>query len=141
MKYLGLDLGSKTLGLAISDRLGLISSPYKVLRYNDINDLVIELKEIINKEQINKLVLGLPKNMNNTIGPRAEKTLEFKKIIENEFNLEVILEDERLSTVEAERHLINSNVRRENRKKVIDSIAASIILDSHLRRINHERGN
>lgn len=139
MRYLGLDLGTKTLGLAISDRLGLIASPYQVLRYVDVNELLIELKSIIENEKIDKLVLGLPKNMNNSIGPKALKVIEFKELLEKEIKLEVFLEDERLSTVEAEKYLISSNMRRENRKKVIDSVAASIILESYLRRINHER--
>ena len=78
MKYLGLDLGTKTLGLAISDKLGIISSPYKVLRYDDINKLIDELINIIKEEQVDELVLGLPKNMNNSLGFASERSLNFK---------------------------------------------------------------
>ena len=134
MKCLGMDLGTKTLGLAISDSLGLIASPYKVLRYTDINVLVNEVIEIIEKEKIEVLVLGLPKNMNNTLGFAAERSLNFKKLLEDKIHKEIILIDERLSTVEAENILIASDVRRKNRKKVIDEMAASIILDTYLRR-------
>ena len=134
MKCLGMDLGTKTLGLAISDSLGLIASPYKVIRYNDINDLVSEVLEIIVKEKIEILVLGLPKNMDNTLGFAAERSLNFKKLLEAKTNKEIILIDERLSTIEAENILITADVSRKNRKKVIDEMAASIILDTYLRR-------
>ncbi len=135
MKCLGMDLGTKTLGLAISDKNGLIASPYKVLRYNDINELINELVEIINKEKIECLVLGLPKNMNNSMGFASERSLNFKKLLEEKVNLDVNLVDERLSTVEAENVLINADVRREKRKKVIDEMAACIILDTYLRMV------
>ena len=130
-----MDLGTKTLGLAISDKLGLISSPYKVLRYNDINKLVDEVVEIVHKEQIDTLVLGLPKNMNNSLGFASERSLNFKKLLEAKIDKEIILVDERLSTVEAENILISSDVRRDKRKKVIDEMAASIILDTYLRMV------
>ena len=103
MRYLGLDLGTKTLGLAISDKLGTIASPYKVLRYNDIKILIEELIEIINKEKVDELVLGLPKNMNGSLGFAAERSMNFKKVLEQEINIPIHLVDERLSTVEAER--------------------------------------
>ena len=135
MRCLGMDLGTKTLGLAISDKLGLISSPYKVLRYNDINKLVDEVVEIVHKEQIDTLVLGLPKNMNNSLGFASERSLNFKKLLEAKIDKEIILVDERLSTVEAENILISSDVRRDKRKKVIDEMAASIILDTYLRMV------
>lgn len=134
MKCLGLDLGTKTLGLAISDRLGMISSPYKTLKYNEMNSLINELISIIEAEKIDVLVLGLPKNMNNTLGSSAERVLEFKELLSNKTDKEIILIDERMTTMQAEKYLIESNMRRDNRKKVIDSVAASIILDSYLRR-------
>lgn len=130
-----MDLGTKTLGLAISDKLGLISSPYKVLRYNDINKLVDEVVGIVHKEKIDTLVLGLPKNMNNSLGFASERSLNFKKLLETKTNKEIVLVDERLSTVEAENILISSDVRRDKRKKVIDEMAASIILDTYLRMV------
>lgn len=133
MRYLGLDLGTKTLGLAISDVTGLIASPYKVLRYNDINLLIEELIEIIHKENIKGLVLGLPKNMNGSLGFAAERSLEFKKLLEKSVDLPIHLVDERLSTVEAENILIGADVSRKKRKQVIDGLAASVILDTFLK--------
>lgn len=133
MKSLGLDLGTKTLGLAITDKLGIISSPYRVLRYDDVNKLVDELINIINEESVDELVLGLPKNMNNTLGFAAERSLEFKKILESKCGLPIYLVDERLSTLEAENILLSSDTSRQKRKKVIDAYAASIILDTYLK--------
>lgn len=134
MKCLGMDLGTKTLGLATSDKLGIIASPYKTLRYDDINSLVDEVVKIISELHIEKLVLGMPKNMNNSLGFAVERTNNFKALLENKVNMPIELIDERLSTVEAEKILISSDMRRENRKKVIDAVAASIILDTYLRR-------
>lgn len=133
MRYLGLDLGTKTLGLAMTDKLGIISSPYKVLRYNDVNTLVNELLVIIKEEGVDELVLGLPKNMNNSIGFAGERSLEFKEHLSKKCDLPIHLVDERLSTMEAENFLISSNTSREKRKKVIDAYAASIILDTFLK--------
>lgn len=133
MKYLALDLGTKTLGLAISDKLGIIASPYKVLRYDNIDKLIGELLVIINKENVDELVLGLPKNMNNSLGFASERSLNFKKILETKCNLPIHLVDERLSTMEAENILINSDTSRQKRKKIIDAYAASIILDTFLK--------
>ncbi len=134
MRYLGLDLGTKTLGLAISDKLGTIASPYKVLRYTDINLLIKELILIIEKEHIDELVLGLPKNMNGSLGFAAERSMNFKELLESKIEIPIHLVDERLSTMEAEKLLINADVRREKRKKIIDGMAASIILDTYLNR-------
>lgn len=134
MKCLGMDLGTKTLGLATSDKLGIIASPYKTIRYDDIDSLVDEVAKIIENLHIEKLVLGYPKNMNNSLGFAVERTNNFKKKLENKTNMRVELIDERLSTVEAENILISSDMRRENRKKVIDAVAASVILDTYLRK-------
>ena len=133
MKYLGLDLGTKTLGLAISDKLGTIASPYKVLRYNNIDDLIKELIEIINNESVDELVLGLPKNMNNSLGFASERSLNFKKLLEQNISKKIHLVDERLSTMEAENFLISTDASRKKRKQVIDAYAASIILDTYLK--------
>lgn len=133
MKYLGLDLGTKTLGLAISDKLGIIASPYKVLRYENVDDLINELLNIINDEEVDELVLGLPKNMNNSLGFASERSLNFKKKLESKTSKKVHLVDERLSTCEAENFLISNDMSRNKRKKVIDSYAASIILDTYLK--------
>ena len=135
MKCLGMDLGTKTLGLATSDKLGLISSPYKTIRYNDINELVDEVVNLIDELKIEVLVLGYPKNMNNTLGEAVERTENFKKLLSQKTNLEINLIDERLSTVEAENILLSGDVSRMGRKKVIDAVAASIILDTYLRRM------
>lgn len=134
MKCLGMDLGTKTLGLATSDKLGIIASPYKTIRYDDIDLLVDEVAKIIESLHIEKLVLGYPKNMNNSLGFAVERTNNFKKKLESKTNMQIELIDERLSTVEAENILISSDMRRENRKKVIDAVAASVILDTYLRK-------
>ncbi|MGM9878637.1 MAG: Holliday junction resolvase RuvX [Bacilli bacterium] len=134
MKYLGLDLGKKTLGLAISDRTGLIASFYKSLRYEDEDKLIIEISNIVEKEKIDALVLGLPKNMDNSRGFRAQETLEFKEKLEQKINKKVILQDERLSTRMAENVLIDADLSRKKRKKVIDGVSAVVILQSYLDR-------
>ena len=141
MKYLGLDLGTKTLGIAISDKNGIISMPYDTLKINDENyeSVILELKNIIKEEEIDKIVLGLPKNMNNTIGERALKTLDFQKILENELGIEVFMQDERLSTVSSEKFLIKNDLSRKKRKQIIDKMAAQIILESFLDKTNNER--
>lgn len=131
MKYLGLDLGTKTLGLAIST--GIIANSYKVLRYDDINLLVDELISIINSEKINELVLGLPKNMDGSLGFAAKRSMDFKELLESRIDLPIHLVDERLSTKEAENILIGADVSRKKRKKVIDACAAAIILDTYLK--------
>lgn len=134
MKCLGMDLGTKTLGIAISDKQGIIASPYKLIRFKAIEDAVKEVLDIIEEEKIEVLVLGLPKNMNNTLGFASERSLNFKKLLEEKTNLKIELIDERLSTVEAERVLIEENMSRKKRKDYIDCAAAAIILDTYLRR-------
>lgn len=135
MRYLGLDLGSKTLGLALSDQLGMIATSYKILRHNeDYDSLIPMLKEEIEANDVKALVLGLPKNMNNSIGERGEIALKFKEKLESAFNLPVYMQDERLSTRQAENLLISNDTSRKKRKKVIDSLAATIILQSYLDR-------
>lgn len=133
MRYLGLDLGTKTLGLAITDKLGIISSPYKVLRYNNIDELINELLIIINEEEVDELVLGLPKNMDNSMGFASERSLKFKELLETKTTKKIHLVDERLSTVEAERFLISTDTSRMKRKKIIDAYAANVILDTYLK--------
>ena len=133
MRYLGLDLGTTTLGLAITDKLGIISSPYKVLRYNNIDELINELLIIINEEEVDELVLGLPKNMDNSMGFASERTLKFKELLETKTTKKIHLVDERLSTVEAERFLISTDTARMKRKKIIDAYAANVILDTYVK--------
>lgn len=134
MRYLGLDLGKKSLGLAISDKTGIIASFYKNIRYEDEDLLIKELVEIINKEQVDKIVLGYPKNMDNSEGFRAQETKDFKEKLEKKIDKEIILQDERLSTRVAEDVLINADISRKKRKKVIDGLSAVIILKSYLDR-------
>ena len=135
MRYLGLDLGTKTLGVAISDPLGLIASTLTVLRHNEEYDkLITEIEKIVNEKKVDVVVLGFPKNMNNTIGERAEITLEFKNNLEKQLNIPVYLQDERLTTRQAENILIKNDTSRKKRKKVIDKLAATIILQSYLER-------
>jgi len=135
MRYLGLDLGTKTLGLSISDKTGMIATSLTILRHDeDYNSLLDSLENIIKDNEVEGLVLGLPKNMNNTIGERAEIALKFKDMLEERFELPVYMQDERLSTVEAENILLTNDTSRKKRKKVIDSVAATIILQGFLDR-------
>ena len=141
MKCLGMDLGTRTLGLATSDRLGIISSPYKTIRYEDIDWLVDEVLKIIKEQKIEVLVLGYPKNMNNTLGEAVERTNNFKSKLESKTDLEINLIDERLSTVEATNYLLNEDMSRKGRKRVVDAVAASVILDTYLRREQLKKEN
>lgn len=140
MRYLGLDLGTKTLGVSLSDRLGLISSTYKTIRFNenDYESVLNQLEEIISEFKVEKIVLGLPKNMNNSLGFASERSMNFKKMIEEKYNIEVILQDERLSSVEANNIMIKNDTSRKKRKKSVDSLAANIILQSYLDKIKKE---
>ncbi len=135
MKYLGLDLGSRTLGIAISDNLGIIANNYKVIRHNEEYDkLLMEVKSLVYELGIDAVVLGFPKNMNNTIGPKGKLSLEFKEELEKLIDQPIYLQDERLSTKSATDMLIKGNVSRKKRKKVVDSVAATIILQTFLDR-------
>ena len=135
MRCLGLDLGTRTCGLAMSDKTNFIASPFKTLKWDGENyDLLFaQLDTIIKDYSITDLVLGLPKNMNNTLGFASERSLKFKEALENRYQLKVTLIDERLSTVEAENYLISADMSRKKRKKVIDGVAASLILDTYLK--------
>lgn len=145
MRYLGLDLGTRTLGISVSDTTRMIASTLKTIRFEEGNytDLIQPLKEIIKEYQIVKIVLGLPKNMNNSIGDRAQTTLEFKELVENHLGIEVVMQDERLSTVEATNYLLEADMSRKKRKKKVDALAANIILQAYLDKereeINHGR--
>jgi len=132
-RILGLDVGDKTIGVAVSDPLGLTAQGITTIRRNgSIEKDFKALENIIKQYEINKVVVGFPKNMNNTIGPQGEKTIKFAEKVKEKFKLEVILEDERLTTVAAERLLINGDVRRKKRKKIIDKVAATYILQTYL---------
>jgi putative Holliday junction resolvase len=132
---MGLDYGSKTVGVAISDPLGITAQGIETIERKEENKLrktLARIEELVKEYEVEKIVLGFPMNMNNTIGERAEKSLELKAMLERRIGIPVIMWDERLTTVEAERTLIESNVRRENRKKYVDKIAAVFILQGYL---------
>ncbi len=133
MRVLGMDLGTKRLGLAITDRSLTIASKMDVLSFRTYDDLYEVLLNIINSNDVSKIVLGLPKNMDNSLGFASERSMNFKEWLEDKYNLEVILVDERLSTMEAERYLLDVDMSRDKRKKVIDSYAACIILETYLK--------
>ena len=135
MIVLGLDLGTKTLGLAIS-RTGIIANPYKLLRYNneEYDKLALEVADIVRQENVTEIALGLPKNMNNTCGFATERSQNFKKILEKYVDIPITLVDERLSTVEATNILLANDMSRKKRKNVIDVTAAMIILDTYLKK-------
>ena len=135
MRYLGLDLGSRTLGVAVSDKTGLIATSLRTIRHNEEYDrLLVEVQGLVNELGIDAIVLGFPKNMNNSIGPKGELSLDFKSKLEEKLAIPIYLEDERLTTVTANNVLLSGNVSRKNRKKGVDSVAATIILQSYLDR-------
>ena len=140
MRYLGIDLGSKTVGLAISDTTLTIASSLKTIFFKDedYNSTINEIKDIIKEYNITKIILGLPKNMNNTLGERAEITLKYKELLEKSTDLPVIMFDERLTSVISNSILIEADISRKKRKKKVDSIAAQIILQDYL---NKEKNN
>ena len=133
MRYMGLDLGTKTLGISLSN--GIIASVYGTLRHNEEYDRIAnEIKELAIEKKVDVIVLGFPKNMNNTIGERAEITLEFKEKLEELTNLPVVMEDERLTSKVANDVLINADTSRKKRKERVDGMASVIILQSYLDR-------
>ena len=134
MRVLGLDLGSKTLGISMSDLTQTVATTFTTLRFENQNyePVFKELKNIIEEHRIESIVLGLPKNMNNSIGPSGENALSFQKLLQDKFNLEVVMQDERLSTKEATSYMIKADVSRKKRKEKIDSLAANIILQTYL---------
>ncbi len=135
MRDMGLDFGSKTVGVAVSDALCLTAQGLEIVRREQENKLrrtLARITELTEEYQVEKIVLGFPKNMNNTEGERCEKTLAFKEMLERRTGLEVILWDERLTTVASDKLMMEAGVRRENRKQYVDQIAASFILQSYL---------
>lgn len=135
MRIMGLDYGSRTVGVAVSDELLYTAQGLEIIRReseNKIRKTLQRIEELVKEYDVSKIVLGLPKNMNNTMGDRAEKSLEFKETLERRCNVPVILWDERLTTVEAHKTMIAAGIRRENRGKYVDSIAATLILQGYL---------
>ena len=146
MRVMGLDYGSKTVGVAISDPLGLTAQGVETIwrkQENKLRQTLARIEELISEYQVERIILGYPKNMNNTIGERALKSLEFKEKLEGRTGLPVVMWDERRTTAEAERTLMETGVRRENRKQYLDQMAAVLILQGYLDRIsmNKEENN
>ena len=135
MRIMGLDYGSKTVGVAISDPLGITAQGIEIIRREKetkLRQTLARIEALIKEYQVESIVLGFPKNMNNTIGDRAEKSLTFKEMLEKRTGLDVVMWDERLTTVEANRTLMEGKVRREDRSKYVDMLAAVYILQGYL---------
>ena len=135
MRILAMDLGTKSLGLAVSDKTNTLAIPLDTIHFafEDYNSLLPLVGDIIKKYDITTLVLGLPKNMDNSLGFASERSINFKKMLDDSFNMNTILIDERLTTLEAENILINNDLRRNKRKEIIDSVAAMLILETYLK--------
>ena len=136
MRYLGLDLGTKTLGVAITDKTNTISTPLKTIRFNfeDYESSLDELSEIINKNNITEIALGIPRNMDGSYGFAADRSLKYKEMLENKFNINITLIDERLTSIEAHNILSNNGKKEKEHKKNVDAVAATLILDTFLKR-------
>lgn len=134
---MGLDVGDKTIGIALSDPMFITSQPFETIKRKKAKLDIDRIEEIINEKDVSTLIVGLPKNMNNTIGPQAMKVMSFVDLIKKRIDIEIIYQDERMTTLESEAVLIDMSVRRENRKEHIDKIAASFILQSYLDRRNN----
>ena len=135
IRIMGLDFGSKTVGVAVSDPLGITAQGIEIVRRTSENKLrktLARIEELVTEYEVTEIVLGFPKNMNNTIGERAEKSLAFKEMLERRTGMPVVMWDERLTTVAANRTLIEGGVRRENRKDYVDMLAAVYILQGYL---------
>ncbi|RKD27916.1 putative holliday junction resolvase [Caminicella sporogenes DSM 14501] len=132
MRIMGLDVGDKTIGVAVSDLLGLTAQGVETIRRTSNKADFGRIKEIVEKMEVKKIVIGLPKNMNGTIGPQGEKVLKFADKLKKKVDVEIIMWDERLTTVAAEKMLISADISRKKRKKVIDKVAAVYILQGYL---------
>ena len=142
MRVLGLDYGSKTVGVAVSDPMGLTAQGVETIwrkQENKLRQTLARIEELVSEYQVERIVVGYPKNMNNTVGERALKSLEFKEKLEKRTGLPVVMWDERLTTVEAERTLMEAGVRRENRKQYLDELAAIFILQGYLDSLGMEK--
>ncbi len=142
MRIMGLDFGSRTVGVAISDSLLLTAQGVEIIRRKEENKLrqtLARIEELIVENEVDEIVLGLPKNMNDTEGVRVELTKEFKEKLERRAGLPVYFWDERLTTVAADKAMMEAGIRRENRKDYVDMIAATLILQGYLDRRNNEK--
>lgn len=141
MRIMGLDYGSKTVGVAVSDALQITAQGLEIVRRKQENKLrqtLARIEELIVEYEVEKIVLGFPKNMNDTVGERGEKSLEFKEMLERRTGLPVVMWDERLTTVSADKAMMEAGIRRENRKEYVDSIAAALILQGYLDFLKNE---
>ena len=141
MRIMGLDFGSKTVGVAVSDSLLITAQGLEIIRRKEENKLrrtLARIEELIEEYEVEEIVLGLPKNMNATEGIRVELTMEFREKLERRTGLPVIMWDERLTTVVAEKAMIEAGIRRENRKEYVDKIAAALILQGYLDSRSHK---
>lgn len=136
MRVMGLDVGSKTIGVAVSDALGWTAQGIETIKIDEEKEVfgIERIRELVKQYDVTEFVVGFPKNMNNTVGPRGEASQHYATLLEQEFGFPVTLWDERLTTMAAERVLIEADVRRKDRKKVIDKMAASMILQGYLDR-------
>jgi len=132
MRKLGLDVGDKTIGVAVSDMLGWTAQGLETIKRKSIKEDIKRIMEIIKDYEVDEIIVGLPKNMNGTIGPQGEKVKKFVEKLDREVGIKIILWDERLTTVAAEKMLISADVSRRKRKNVIDKLAAVYILQSYL---------
>lgn len=142
MRIMGLDYGSKTVGVAICDPLGMTAQGIEIIRRKSENkqrQTLARIDELIAEYQVESIVLGFPKHLNNDIGDRAEKSLEFQELLKKRTGLDVVMWDERLTTVEANRTLMEAKVRREDRKQYVDQLAAVFILQGYLDFLAHEK--
>lgn len=133
-RIMGLDVGDKTIGVALSDPMFLMAHPLETIKRKKASLDIVKLVEIIDREDVETIVVGLPKNMNNSIGPQSMKVMSFVDLLKKQTDKEIIYEDERMTTIQSEKVLIDMKVRRENRKEHIDKIAASFILQTYLDR-------
>lgn len=142
MRIMGLDYGSKTVGVAVSDALLLTAQGVEIVRrehQNKLRKTLARIEELVKEYEVDKIVLGYPKNMNNTEGERCEKTVAFKEMLQKRTGLPVVLWDERLTTVAADRAMMEGGIRRENRKQYVDKLAAVFILQGYLDFIAKEK--
>ena len=141
MRIMGLDFGSVTVGVAISDPLLITAQGIEVIRRKQENKLrqtLARIEELVKEYEVEKIIIGYPKNMNNSIGERAEKSEEFAKMVERRTGLPIVMVDERLTTVSAHNAMIEGNLSREKRSKIVDKIAAVFILQTYLDSINQK---
>ncbi|MDU1316452.1 Holliday junction resolvase RuvX [Anaerococcus hydrogenalis] len=131
-RFMGLDLGDKTIGVALSDPFFITAQAYLTIKRKKTSLDIEKLLEIVEEKNVNLIVIGLPKNMNNTLGPQAMKVISFVDLLKKETDIDIKYQDERMTTIQSDKVLTDMSVRRENKKKYIDKIAASFILQTYL---------